>query len=97
MKNISKEEDFSRNRISNTDENTDFIPKKAWFTLKEACSLKGLNYKTACNRTILQPNKGVPDGRVGGRKVFKRETILHWINLTDAEILSENKSGEASS
>ncbi|MCE5256038.1 MAG: hypothetical protein LLF89_04240 [Spirochaetaceae bacterium] len=35
-----------------------FLPPKQWFSLKEACDLKGLNYKTACNRPYLQPNHG---------------------------------------
>lgn len=69
-----------------------FIPAKQWFSLKDSCSLKGLNYKTACNRKILQPNKGQPDGTVGGRKVFKRETVLRWLPLTDSEIIDSQKS-----
>ena len=63
------------------------VPDKYWFTLKEACVLKGLNYKTACNRvTELQPNHGIPDGKVGGRKVFNRETVIAWIALSDEEL-----------
>ena len=60
-----------------------WIPPKAHFTLMEACTLKGLNYKTSCNRTILQPNAGEPDGYIGGRKVFRRDTIIKWLNQYD--------------
>jgi hypothetical protein len=59
------------------------VPKKIWFTLKECCALKNLNYKTACNQVNLQPNKGTADGKIGGRKQFLRETVLGWLLLTD--------------
>lgn len=62
------------------------VPQKAWFFLKDACLLKGLNYKTACNKPYLQPNNGKEDGRVGGRKAFLRPTILKWLSLSDSEI-----------
>ena len=55
------------------------LPQRAFFTLKEACYYKNLNYKTACNRVILQPNSGREDGRVGGRKVWRFATIADWI------------------
>ena len=64
-----------------------WIPEKAFFTLRDACMLKGLNYKTSCNRTNLQPNGGKPDGFLGGRKVFSRSTILAWINLLDDAVV----------
>ena len=59
------------------------LPKKAWFTLKEICAFKGLNYRTATNRTYLQP---VSDGEVGGRKMFRRKTVLAWLDLSDKDI-----------
>jgi len=62
------------------------IPHKYWISLREACDLKNLNYKTACNRTYLQPNQGIPDGIIGGRKMFRRETIENWVTLTDADL-----------
>ena len=66
----------------------ELVPKKIYFTLKEACELKGLNYKTSCNRTILQPNQGKYDLEIGGRKVFNRETIKKWVLLSDKDILN---------
>lgn len=63
-----------------------FMPPQKWFTLKDACSLKNLNYKTACNRPYLQPNFGKPAGKVGGRKVFSREMVVAWLSLTDDQI-----------
>jgi hypothetical protein len=56
-----------------------FLPPKAWFTLKEACELKNLSYKTACNDTTLQPNYGLPDSTLGKKKYFKRQTIIDWL------------------
>jgi hypothetical protein len=65
------------------------LPPKNWFTLREACELKNLNYKTACNRPKLQPNFGKMDGRIGGRKCFRRTTILAWLMQSDEEIDSQ--------
>ena len=60
---------------------------KAWFKLREACELKNLNYKTACNRKELQPNKGISEGLIGGRRCFKRETVIRWLDQTDDMIM----------
>lgn len=62
------------------------LPQKRWFTLREACELKGLAYKTACNRTRLQPLHGEPEARIGGRKSWRYETIAEWIELADDSI-----------
>ena len=63
------------------------LPQKAFFTLKEVCYYKNLNYKTACNRLVLQPNSGREDGKVGGRKVWRYATVASWISLTDSELV----------
>jgi len=62
------------------------IPKKQWFNLKESSKLKGINYKTLCNKPYLKPNGGEPDGIVAGRKAWKLETILTWLNQTDDKL-----------
>jgi hypothetical protein len=65
------------------------LPQKAFFTLREACYYKNLNYKTACNqKAVLQPNGGKEDGKVGGRKVWRYATIANWISLTDDELVA---------
>jgi hypothetical protein len=69
------------------DKINEIVPQKEWFTLRECSTIKGINYKTFCNRVILQPNEGKPDGYIGGRKSFKRETLLQWIIKSDDEIL----------
>ncbi len=63
-----------------------FVPNHYWFNLKECCSLKGLCYKTACNRKWLQPNAGVADGTVGGRKVWSYNTVADWLTKSDSEL-----------
>jgi hypothetical protein len=67
-----------------------FIPDLAWFTLQEACEVKGLNYHTALNRKELRPNGGIPDGTIGGKKAWRRDTIRNWIKLSDAEMKTMN-------
>jgi hypothetical protein len=68
------------------------LPQRAFFTLKEACHCKNLNYKTACNRPILQPNSGIADGKVGGRKVWRYATIASWVSMTDDELNTDKAS-----
>lgn len=75
--------------IHDLDEYGLIVPLKAWFNLREACELKGISYKTACNKTYLQPNRGISEGSVGGRKVFTRKTIINWLPKTDSDIRSD--------
>ena len=69
-------------------ENKVVIPNKRWFTLIECAELKGVNYKTLCNRKELQPNSGTEDCRLGGRKMFSRATLISWLDQTDEDILN---------
>ena len=68
------------------------MPKKAWFSLKEACNLKGICYKTALNHPELKP---VSDGRIGGRKAFSRKTVLEWLSLSDEKIAEAERGDVA--
>ncbi len=67
-----------------------FIPPKQWFSLEEACTLKGLNYKTSCNKTYLQPNGGKSEAKIGGRKKYSRATVINWLTLTDENLIPIN-------
>ena len=58
-------------------------PQQQWFDLKNACRLKGVNYNTVVSKPKLQPNRGEEDGIIAGRRRWRRETILEWINQTD--------------
>lgn len=73
-------------RNTEADEGSFVIPNKYFFNLKDCCELKGLNYKTACNRKWMQPNRGIEDGTVGGRKVWSYRTVSEWVRKTDSEI-----------
>lgn len=65
----------------------ELLPRTAWITLREACSAKNLNFRTASNRPWLQPNDGVAEGRIGGKKAFRRETVAAWLAFSDEQIL----------
>jgi hypothetical protein len=67
---------------------------KQWYTLKEACKAKNLNYKTACNRPTLKPNRGIPEAVIGGRNVWSRSTVMEWIFKSDDEILKKEVNNE---
>ncbi len=71
-------------RLLNLEDKVD--PKQKWFTLKQACLLKGLNYNTVCSRPKLQPNLGKADANIAGRRMWRRETILKWLDVTDKDI-----------
>jgi hypothetical protein len=58
-----------------------------WYTLEEACDLKGISSKTARNQPWLQPRSGVPDATVGRKKRWHRDTIRTWLEQTDDELL----------
>ena len=66
------------------------VHSQEWWNLRDAVKRKGLSYKTSCNRRELQPNRGIPDGKVGGRKVWHWTTIEEWIGKTDVKILGES-------
>lgn len=60
---------------------------QTWYNVDECHALKGgcaLNtFKANYN---LQPKGGVPDAKVGGRKVWHRDTVVEWLNITDAQL-----------
>lgn len=72
------------NNLNEAETKTPFLPEHFWYNLKECCKYKGLNYKTACNKTWLQPNNGRGDGVVGGRKVWSYKTVQDWLEKTDS-------------
>jgi len=67
-------------------------PFRAFYTLQEACSLKGVNTKTCQNKRWLMPSGGKPDAVVGGRNVWTRETVQEWINKDDQTLLAESQA-----
>ncbi len=69
----------------------DIFQNQLWFTLKECCEIKNLAYKTACNRKVLQPNKGIHDCRIGGKRVWHRNTVEEWLVMSDKDIIGIDK------
>lgn len=61
-------------------------PKKEWYDLREASEIKGIPYGTLTARPWLKPNKGKPDGEVGGKARWRHSTIMAWITQTDEEM-----------
>jgi hypothetical protein len=62
------------------------VPQQAWFSLTAAARLKGVPYGTLTGRAWLKPNQGKPDGLQGNKKMWRRDTIIRWLNETDAEL-----------
>ena len=59
------------------------VPNKMWFSLKECCELKGLKYKTICNKPHLEPQKYEV---VCGRRLYRRDIVIDWLFMTDDDV-----------
>jgi len=60
-------------------------PSQRWYDLKSACQLKGVNYNTVVSTHKYQPNGGIEDAMICGRKRWYRETVLEWIEQVDSD------------
>lgn len=69
-----------------TDNVLDWLPPKAFFSLRECADLKGVNYKTMNNHPHLKPVNGTGYRKVGGRKLYDRQTVIDWLFLDDSEM-----------
>lgn len=56
---------------------------QVWFDLKQACAMKGINYNTVVSKAGLQPRHGKADAVIAGRRRWRRETIIDWLEMTD--------------
>jgi hypothetical protein len=56
-----------------------------YFTLVTACKRKGVSYNTVKSRKDLQPNGGVEDVRIGGRRYWYKGTIETWLIEVDQD------------
>ena len=65
------------------------LPGQQWFSLREACFLKGCSYKTVLNRKELQPH---PCEYLGGARKYSRAVILEWLGQTDKDLLLQSDS-----
>ena len=56
-----------------------------YYTLVTACEKKGIAYNTAKSNKHLQPNTGVEDVKIGGRRYWHRSTIEKWLKEVESE------------
>ncbi len=66
--------------------NAKVTPNQEWFDLKQGCNLKGINYNTVISNPKYQPNFGKPDAIICGRRRWRRQTILDWLQVTDEDL-----------
>lgn len=84
LKQLSTELSSLKNEIKNI--KTDDI-KAEWYNDEECWKRKGgMALNTYRNNRYFQCKGGIPDGFVGGRKVWSKNSLLEWIPLTDAEL-----------
>jgi hypothetical protein len=57
-----------------------------WYSLKMACGLKGVSYDTVKSQWWKQPNAGIPDKILNGRKHWRAESIQEWLEVGDSDI-----------
>jgi hypothetical protein len=59
---------------------------REWWDLKSACARKGINYGTARVWPEHQPNGGVPDAMLTGKKMWRWKTIEAWLSVVDKDV-----------
>lgn len=63
-----------------------------WYNDEQCWQLKGgMALNTYRNNRFFQCKGGIPDGYVGGRKVWSRDSVREWLNLTDDELEDYHK------
>lgn len=58
------------------------IVTRAWYTLKEACDLKGVPYSTVRHNPTCRPWAGQV---VGGRVRYSKAVVIGWLPLNDED------------
>lgn len=63
-----------------------------WYNDEQCWRLKGgMALNTFRNNRYYQVKGGVPDAKVGGRKVWSRESVIEWLKLTDDQMAAYHK------
>lgn len=58
-----------------------------WYTLEEACALKGgIEYTNLRKRKWLMPCCGTNFKYFGGKRVWNRDQVLEWCQITDDKL-----------
>ena len=70
---------------SNKDINSMFTAE--WYNDQKCWELKGgMSFSTYRSNRYFQCKGGIPDAKVGGRKVWNRESVMEWVKVTDSEL-----------
>lgn len=63
-----------------------------WYNDEECWKKKGgMSLSTYRCKRFLQCKGGIPDARVGGRKVWSRESVMEWVRIPDSELPEYHK------
>ena len=58
-----------------------------WYNDQKCWELKGgMSFSTYRSNRYFQCKGGIPDAKVGGRKVWSRESVMEWVKLTDSDL-----------
>lgn len=58
-----------------------------WYNDEECWKKKGgMSFSTYRSNRYLQCKGGIPDAKVGGRKVWSRESVMEWVKIPDSEL-----------
>lgn len=58
-----------------------------WYNDEQCWKLKGGGALSSFrSHPYYQPKGGIPDARVGGRKVWSRATVAEWLHVTDDQL-----------
>ena len=65
--------------------------EKEYYNLIEACRLKNVSYKslTTAKYRHNRPNNGIADKIFNNRDYWSRETIEHWLQQDDKDLLTQ--------
>ena len=72
---------------ANKSNNKEDLLAAQWYNDQKCCELKGgMALSTYRSNRYYQCKGGIPDAKVGGRKVWSKESVLEWIKLSDEEL-----------
>ena len=58
-----------------------------WYNDQKCWELKGgMSFSTYRSNRYFQCKGGIPDAKVGGRKVWSRESVMEWVKVPDSEL-----------
>lgn len=69
------------------EKNVDNRLVSAWYNDQQCWELKGgMALSSYRSNRYFQIKGGIPDSYVGGRKVWSRESVQEWLNVTDDQL-----------